>query len=116
MSRLRFRISLSLDGFVAGPGQSVDNPIGIGGMRLHQWVFPLRAARMKRDSVRYMLLVYTNESQMEQATDEMLNRVAEGHRVVMEEARRAGSFVAAEPLATRPPQRRSASPTDAGPS
>jgi hypothetical protein len=29
MSRLRFRISLSLDGFVAGPGQSVDNPIGI---------------------------------------------------------------------------------------
>src|SRR6266850_1541438 len=45
MSRLRFRISLSLDGFVAGPAQSVDNPIGIGGMRLHEWVFPLRAWR-----------------------------------------------------------------------
>jgi len=45
MSRLRFRISLSLDGFVAGPDQSVDNPIGIGGMRLHEWVFPLRAWR-----------------------------------------------------------------------
>ena len=45
MSRLRFRISLSLDGFVAGPSQSVDDPIGIGGMRLHEWVFPLRAWR-----------------------------------------------------------------------
>lgn len=36
---------MSLDGFVAGPSQSVDNPVGIGGMRLHQWVFPLRAWR-----------------------------------------------------------------------
>jgi hypothetical protein len=41
VSKLRFRISMSLDGFVAGPSQSVDNPLGIGGMRLHQWVFPL---------------------------------------------------------------------------
>jgi dihydrofolate reductase len=32
---------MSLDGFVAGPHQSVDNPLGIGGARLHQWVFPL---------------------------------------------------------------------------
>lgn len=45
MSRLRFRISMSLDGFVAGPQQSVDNPLGIGGMRLHEWVFPLAAWR-----------------------------------------------------------------------
>lgn len=41
MSRLRFRISMSLDGFVAGPSQSVENPLGIGGMRLHEWVVPL---------------------------------------------------------------------------
>jgi dihydrofolate reductase len=45
MSRLRFRISMSLDGFVAGPEQSVDNPLGIGGERLHEWVFPLTAWR-----------------------------------------------------------------------
>jgi len=32
-------ISISLDGFVAGPNQSLENPIGEGGMRLHQWVF-----------------------------------------------------------------------------
>jgi dihydrofolate reductase len=36
---------MSLDGFVAGPNQSVDNPLGIGGMRLHEWVFGLAAWR-----------------------------------------------------------------------
>jgi dihydrofolate reductase len=41
VSKLRLRISMSLDGFVAGPNQSVENPLGIGGMRLHEWVFPL---------------------------------------------------------------------------
>ena len=45
MSRLRLKISMSLDGFVAGPSQSVDNPLGIGGMRLHEWVFPLAVWR-----------------------------------------------------------------------
>jgi dihydrofolate reductase len=45
LSRLRFKISMSLDGFVAGPRQSVDNPLGIGGMRLHEWAFPLTAWR-----------------------------------------------------------------------
>jgi dihydrofolate reductase len=37
MSNLTCQISISLDGFVAGPNQSLDNPIGEGGMRLHQW-------------------------------------------------------------------------------
>jgi dihydrofolate reductase len=45
MSRLRLKISMSLDGFVAGPHQSVENPLGIGGMRLHEWVFPLAVWR-----------------------------------------------------------------------
>ncbi len=36
MARLRLKLSLSLDGFVAGPGQSVRDPLGIGGMRLHE--------------------------------------------------------------------------------
>lgn len=44
MSKLRFRISMSLDGFVAGPSQSVDNPLGIGGMRLHEWAFALASS------------------------------------------------------------------------
>jgi dihydrofolate reductase len=45
VSKLRFRISMSLDGFVAGPSQSVENPLGVGGMRLHEWVFPLAVWR-----------------------------------------------------------------------
>jgi dihydrofolate reductase len=48
VARLRFKISMSLDGFVAGPSQSLDNPLGIGGMRLHEWVFPLRAWRARQ--------------------------------------------------------------------
>ena len=42
MSKLRFRISSSLDGYVAGPNQSVKEPLGVGGEQLHQWLFPLR--------------------------------------------------------------------------
>jgi dihydrofolate reductase len=45
MSKLRFRISMSLDGYVAGPAQSLEHPIGVGGMRLHDWAFPLAAWR-----------------------------------------------------------------------
>lgn len=45
MSRLRFRISMSLDGFVAGPEQTAENPLGVGGDGLHDWVVPLKAWR-----------------------------------------------------------------------
>jgi dihydrofolate reductase len=45
MSKLRLRISLSLDGYVAGPNQSVQNPLGEGGEELHQWIFPLAVWR-----------------------------------------------------------------------
>jgi dihydrofolate reductase len=38
MSSVTCNISMSLDGFVAGPNQSVENPLGEGGMRLHEWV------------------------------------------------------------------------------
>jgi dihydrofolate reductase len=36
---------MSLDGFIAGPNQSVDNPLGIGGEGLHDWVIRLAAWR-----------------------------------------------------------------------
>jgi dihydrofolate reductase len=39
MSRVTCHMSISLDGFVAGPDQSLDNPLGVGGMQLHQWHF-----------------------------------------------------------------------------
>jgi len=44
-AKLRFKISMSLDGFVAGPNQSVENPLGIGGEGLHEWVLGLAAWR-----------------------------------------------------------------------
>jgi dihydrofolate reductase len=43
MSKLRFRISMSLDGFIAGPNQGREHPLGVGGDRLHEWAYPLRA-------------------------------------------------------------------------
>src|SRR3954470_23737977 len=39
MNRVTCHMSISLDGFVAGPGQSMENPLGIGGMKLHEWHF-----------------------------------------------------------------------------
>ena len=45
MAKLRFRIAMSLDGYSAGPEQSTENPLGIGGEALHEWVFPLAAWR-----------------------------------------------------------------------
>ena len=43
MAKLRVNcFSVSLDGFGAGPDQSLDNPIGVGGHDLHQWMFPTR--------------------------------------------------------------------------
>jgi dihydrofolate reductase len=45
MSKLRFEVSMSLDGFIAGPNQSEENPLGEGGMQLHEWAFELAAWR-----------------------------------------------------------------------
>ena len=45
MSQLIAEISISLDGFAAGPNQSMDNPLGEGAARLHEWVFPTASWR-----------------------------------------------------------------------
>lgn len=43
MPRLRVNaFSVSIDGFGAGPGQSLEDPLGVGGLALHEWVFPTR--------------------------------------------------------------------------
>jgi dihydrofolate reductase len=41
MSKLRSTMTMSIDGFVAGPDQSLEHPLGVGGMQLHRWLFPL---------------------------------------------------------------------------
>ena len=44
MSKLRVNcFGVSIDGFGAGPDQDLENPLGVGGMNLHQWFFPTRA-------------------------------------------------------------------------
>jgi dihydrofolate reductase len=43
MSRLRVQsFAISLDGYGAGPGQDLENPLGVGGTKLHEWAFATR--------------------------------------------------------------------------
>ena len=49
MGVFRFQIAVSLDGYAAGPHQSEEDPLGVGGMRLHEWVFGLEAWRKPHD-------------------------------------------------------------------
>jgi dihydrofolate reductase len=41
MTNLKLEISTSLDGFVAGPSQTLEQPLGAGGEQLHEWLVPL---------------------------------------------------------------------------
>ena len=45
MSKVRAHISISLDGYVAGPNQTQEEPLGRGGEQLHDWLVALRAWR-----------------------------------------------------------------------
>jgi dihydrofolate reductase len=45
MAKLKFSITMSLDGYVAGPRQSLENPLGEGGVGLHEWAFATRSFR-----------------------------------------------------------------------
>ena len=45
MARLVCDISVSLDGFVAGPNPSMEHPLGVGGNQLHEWAFATQGWR-----------------------------------------------------------------------
>jgi len=45
VAKFRFTITMSVDGYVAGPRQSLDNPLGEGGVALHDWAFATRSFR-----------------------------------------------------------------------
>lgn len=68
MTRVTCQIAVSLDGFVAGPNQSLEDPIGQGGMRLHQWMFATRAWRGLHDQ----------EGGERTADDRVIEEVSEG--------------------------------------
>jgi dihydrofolate reductase len=43
MPKLRVQcFSISLDGYGAGPNQDLQNPLGVGGIGLHEWILPTR--------------------------------------------------------------------------
>jgi dihydrofolate reductase len=42
---LKFSIAMSVDGYVAGPNQSLEDPLGQGGRQLHEWAFATRSFR-----------------------------------------------------------------------
>lgn len=45
MTKVIAEISMSLDGYVAGPDATLEEPLGVGGEELHDWVFPLEGWR-----------------------------------------------------------------------
>jgi len=60
MTKIRVAgFSVSLDGFAAGPDQSLEHPLGEGGPEIFQWFFPTRtfAAMQGKDGVVWHLIV-----------------------------------------------------------
>jgi dihydrofolate reductase len=45
MGELKLDITMSLDGFVAGPNQTLEQPLGAGGERLHEWAYAMATWR-----------------------------------------------------------------------
>jgi dihydrofolate reductase len=45
MTKLKLELAISLDGYTAGPQQSEEHPLGVGGTQLHEWAFKLAAWR-----------------------------------------------------------------------
>jgi dihydrofolate reductase len=45
MGKLTFEVTMSLDGFIAGPNQTLEQPLGEGGERLHEWIYGLASFR-----------------------------------------------------------------------
>lgn len=45
MTRIRTHLTVSLDGYTAGPNQSLEQPLGEGGLELHAWAFATRSFR-----------------------------------------------------------------------
>ncbi|MBI1881233.1 MAG: dihydrofolate reductase, partial [Chloroflexi bacterium] len=55
MSKVALNMSMSLDGFIAGPKVSVELPMGEGGLRLHDWLFNTSASEVDAEVEREIL-------------------------------------------------------------
>jgi dihydrofolate reductase len=67
MSKVRVHIAVSADGYVAGPNQSEENPLGEGGEQIHDWMLALKAWREPHG--REGGEVNTNTAVLEEAND-----------------------------------------------
>jgi dihydrofolate reductase len=56
MSRTTCHVSISLDGYIAGPHQTREEPLGVGGERLHEWMFADEPRPAADDAARADLL------------------------------------------------------------
>jgi dihydrofolate reductase len=81
MSKVRASISVSVDGYVAGPNQSEQNPLGEGGEALHDWVFPLEAWRREhgRDGGEVNASTEVVEEELANVGAEIMGRGKFGH-------------------------------------
>ena len=68
MNRVTAQISVSLDGFVAGPNPSVEHPLGEGGERLHEWAVATESWRAQ----------HGREGGERNASSELIDRVTSG--------------------------------------
>jgi dihydrofolate reductase len=68
MSSVRSQISISLDGYVAGPNPTLENPLGEGGERLHEWALATESWRRRHG--------YADGAR--NADSEVVERVSEG--------------------------------------
>ena len=83
MSRTKASISASLDGFIAGPDEGPENPLGNGGEKLHEWLFGMAGWRAR----------HGREGGAEGPANDLLEEMSEGGAVVIGRA----MFDAAEP-------------------
>ena len=57
MSRLRVHsFAISIDGYGAGPNQNLENPLGVGGIAMHEWAFATRTFRQMHVAIAPALL------------------------------------------------------------
>jgi dihydrofolate reductase len=86
VSELRCFMSMSLDGFVAGPDQSAEDPLGVGGMRLPEWIF---WGEDPPFHVPVFVLTHHGREPLEMKGDTTFNFVTDGIEAALERAKEA---------------------------
>jgi dihydrofolate reductase len=100
VSKVQASISISLDGFIAGPSESEGRPFGVGGMQLHEWKFSLKTFRGSHGEegggvnaityrTRVVVLTRHRREPLEMEGGTTFHYVTEGIELALEQARAA---------------------------